>query len=69
MAERRSARRNLYDDHTRITLLEDDADDTDSAIDHLRDEMKAQTRVLMGILVSVATAAVLLAINIVVQAS
>lgn len=60
--------RDRFDVPTRLALLEGDADRTDDAMEHLKEEMKAQTRILMGVLVAVATSAVMLAINIVVQA-
>lgn len=63
----RAQRRRGYDDHTRITLLEDDLDDTDAGLENLRDEVRAQTRILMGVLVAVATGAVIGAINIILQ--
>lgn len=65
----RLERRRGYDDHTRITLLEDDADAFDNAVGELRDEVRAQSRILMGVLVAVSTGAIIGAINIVLQAS
>ena len=53
-----------YTELTRLSLLEDDADRTDDTFTELRDELKGMTRVLTGILVSIATAAILLAVNI-----
>lgn len=75
----RAVRRGGFDDHTRVTLLEDDIDIVEKNVErieteseardgHLEDAIKTNTRVLMGVLVSTATAALLLALNIIVTA-
>jgi hypothetical protein len=74
----RSQRRQSLPDALRLQLAEDDLDDMESnmekliaSVDHQIDEFRAaaakNTAVLVGILVSVATAAILLAINLVTQ--
>lgn len=60
----RQQERVAFDTATRIALLEHDIDQFEDSMDHLRDELKAMNRILTGILISIATAAVLLAINI-----
>lgn len=64
-----------FDLSIRLRLLEQDLDQQDEALDKvdgalekMREELKGQSRILIGILVSVATAAILLAVNIAVQA-
>lgn len=59
--------RETFDDKTRLTLIETDLDKNDDEKEGIRQELKALRNVLIGILVSAATASVLLAINIVVQ--
>jgi hypothetical protein len=63
----RREQREGIDAHGRICLLEADADDNDKEIAGIRLEMKAMNKVLLGILASTATAAILLAVNILVQ--
>ena len=53
---------------TRLWLVEGDLDRNDTALEEIRDELRGMTRVMTGLLVSVATAAILLAINIAIQA-
>lgn len=71
---RRSERAN-YDEKMRLDLLEADADRTDASqenlartvhdeVGELRNQLVGLQRVLIGILVSLATSAVLLAVNI-----
>jgi len=64
----RQEQRDRYDVTTRLSLLEQDADATDEVLKHLREDIQAQTRILMGVLIAVATSAVMLAVNVVVQA-
>ncbi len=64
----RTAQRTGFLELTRLQLLEEDADRTDETFATLRDEIKGMTRVLTGILVSIATAAILLAVNIAIGA-
>lgn len=63
MSTRNSARAGIPDTG-RITLLENDVDNVEEAMDHLAEELKSQTKILTGILVAIATASILLAINI-----
>lgn len=57
-----------FDDKTRLTLVEGDLDDLrtdlEAGLDDFRKELHAVQRVLIGILVSLTTAAILLAVNI-----
>lgn len=57
-----------FESGTRLTLLESDMDRGDVSLEGIRDEIKALRLVLIGILVSAATASILLAINVVVGA-
>ncbi len=59
--------RQNFDDKTRLTLVETDLDKNDQEKEGIRQELKALRNVLIGILISTATASVMLAINIVVQ--
>ena len=61
--------RREYEVPVRLSLLEHDQDTLESALKELRNELKAMRTVMVGILISIATASVLLAINIVVQAA
>ena len=67
----RVTERGTFDDPTRLRLLESDLDSMSSALDlafaELTAELEGMRKVLMGILVSAATASILLAINLVVQ--
>jgi hypothetical protein len=49
----------------RVTLLEGDADKGEDALEGFRLELRGIRNVLVGLLVSVSTAAILLAINLV----
>lgn len=51
----------------RVTLLEGDADKGDKALEAFRLELRGIRNVLVGLLVSVSTAAILLAVNLVAQ--
>lgn len=51
----------------RVTLVENDLDEVDKQHDRLSDEIASVKKVLVGILVSLTTSAVLLAINLVVS--
>ncbi len=58
-----------FDIPVRVALAESDLDRNDQGMAHIAAEVKALRNVLVGILVSIATAAVLFAINIAVQAA
>ncbi len=60
--------RATFDERTRLQLIEGDMDRFDTALEAIRDEIKGLTRVMTGILVAVATAAILLAVNIAIRA-
>lgn len=62
----RNADRRDHDDHTRIVLLEKDVDDIALDFAELKMSTQRMVGILMGILVSTATAAILLALNLVV---
>ena len=64
----RTGQRREFDSEVRLALLETDADEADTAVDGLRQELKATNRILLGLLVSVSTAAILFAVNIVIGA-
>ncbi len=51
----------------RVTLLEGDVDRGDEALEAFRQELRGIRNVLVGLLVSVSTAAILLAINLATQ--
>lgn len=57
------------DDATRIRLLETDADEHDIGLSSMTKRLDRINTTLMGILVSLATGAVLLAVNIMVVSS
>lgn len=59
--------RQTFDEKTRLTLIETDLDQNDDEKEGIRQELKAMRNVLIGILGSLATASVLLAINVIVQ--
>lgn len=60
----RTSERGSFQPDVRVQLLEHDADEFDGALEGLRLELKGMRGLLTGILVSVATAAILLAVNI-----
>ena len=64
----RARRRETFDEKTRLRLVETDLDDLESeleaGLEDFRKELHAMQRVLIGILVSLTTAAILLAVNI-----
>lgn len=53
-----------FDEPVRITLLESDADKAEEGLEAFRLELRGIRNVLVGLLLSIATAAVLLAINL-----
>lgn len=63
----RITERQAFDSATRMTLVEGDLDKNDELHEHLVAKIDTLNRILVGILISIATAAVLLAINVVVQ--
>ena len=60
----RTGDRLTYGPEVRISLLETDMDDVDKAMDRLATELKSTRTVLIGILISLATASLLLAVNV-----
>lgn len=68
MAGARSARREQFSEPVRLTLLESDIDDMQTSVETLRRTLESIRNVLIGLLVSITTAAVLLALNLVVGA-
>lgn len=76
MTAPRAQQRQGFDEAVRLRLLEDDADDAEAHglalqrqvaddIKTIRDEVDGVKKLLVGILVSVATACILLVVNIV----
>ena len=67
----RAYNRETFDEKTRLRLVETDLDrlesDLESGLEGFRKELHAVQRVLIGILVSLTTAAILLAVNIGIQ--
>lgn len=63
----RTLDRSGYTVDTRVSLLEHDADESERATEKLGDRLDGIQRVLVAILISTATASVLLAINVIVQ--
>jgi cell division protein FtsX len=61
----RSQQRSTFPTDMRVALLEADVDEIERGIDRLREELKGIRNVLTGILISVMTGSVLVAINIV----
>jgi hypothetical protein len=49
-----------------VRLLNSDTDHLDAEVTAIREELKGQSRIMVGILISVATSAMLLAINVVI---
>lgn len=64
MVTRASDRAGFAED-VRIRLLESDMDQKDDQYEELRNEIKGLQRVMVGMLISLATASILLALNIV----
>jgi len=62
----RVADRTGFDDKSRLTLLESDADKHDELFENLERRMAKIQAILVSILVSVSTASILLALNLVV---
>lgn len=65
-AERRTrfeSRKHL-DVATRVYSLEEDMDENDRRLEGLRDELKTTNRILIGMMVSIATAAAVGALNL-----
>lgn len=60
----RSQARAGFDMTTRVALLEDDADKMDEVMGDLHADLKAIKNVLIGLLISLSTAAVVLALNL-----
>lgn len=61
----RATDRQAFDELVRVSLLETDMDDIDAEFAKLSDAIDGMRKVLVSILVSTATAAVLLAVNLV----
>ena len=62
----RVGERKDFDVPVRTTLLESDADKLEEGLEGFRLELRGIRNVLVGLLISIATAAVLLAINLMV---
>ena len=56
-----------FDPAIRVQLLELDVDNLEAALEAIRQELRGIRNVLVGMLVSLATASILLAISLVVQ--
>jgi len=65
----RTAERQNYVLDTRISLLESDLDKFEEGMEGIRAELRGLNRIMLGVLVSVTTAAILLALNIALQAA
>jgi len=63
--ESRHAARVGFDAGTRINLLETDMDNLESSLGGVKDELRRMSRRLTGVMISLSTASVLLAANIV----
>lgn len=63
----RTQERKDFDSDVRTALLESDMDKDDREKRQIRDELKSMSKVLTGILVAVATAAIMLAVNVILQ--
>lgn len=63
----RTSTRLNFDLPVRVTLAESDLDDNDIRHDRLAEELASVKKVLVGILISLTTSAVFLAINLVVS--
>lgn len=59
----RTGLREKFDQLTRLALLENDADEAETRFRSMADDMKAIKTYLLGILISVTTASIVLAIN------
>ena len=66
----RNEQRKFFTEETRLALLEGDVDSIETTHHsdwvELKDEIKGLSRVMIGLLISLATASVLLALNLVV---
>jgi len=60
----RAVARKGFTQGVRLTLVEDDLDQFDSSLADMANELKAIKNVLIGLLISVTTAAVVLALNL-----
>ena len=60
----RAQDREGFQQPVRLRLIETDIDSLESMLDDLRKELKSMRAVMVGILISVATAAILLALNL-----
>lgn len=60
----RSTIRKGFTQAVRITLIEDDIDTVETVMSDLAGELKAIKNVLIGLLISITTAAVVLALNL-----
>lgn len=65
----RTQKRAAWGADIRIAALEDDADTNDDRYDAIEKKLDGLNRVLVGILITLATASILLAINVVVLRS
>ncbi len=65
--EPRSQRRDSYDDHTRVTLLEDDADTMEAMIRAASDKLDTIIKWLVVGAISFSTTAILLGVNIAIR--
>lgn len=66
MTSRTAQRQEIKDPMIRVTFVENDVDHLEGLINEMKEEMKAQTRILIGILASLVTASVVMAISVVV---
>lgn len=65
--EARRIRRGTFDVPARMLLMEDDADENEREHAALRNEIRAVKSLLVGILISTSTAAVVGALNLVIK--
>jgi hypothetical protein len=62
----RNIERGTFPVDMQVRLLNSDTDHLDAEVTAIREELKGQSRIMVGILISVATSAMLLAINVVI---
>jgi len=62
----RSEQRRDFTMETKVRLLESDADTFEATMMEIRHEMAGQTKVMIGILISLVTAALVLTVNVIV---